>query len=822
MSASTIIINFFTNKIDNYIFYYTFYKQDILKMAKVKALIDIENTYKSDIKTTYDTSKEKLFVTFPYPYMNGNLHLGHGFAVSLLDFYVRFQRNSKNVLFPFAFHGTGMPIVACANKVIEELANGQGPQLDILKSMGITEYGKFVDPYYWVTYFSKKAEQDLKQLGISADFDRSFVTTDMNPYYDKFIKWQFNKLLEKGIIVFGEQPIIFSPKDNQPCSDHDRAIGEQVGIKVWNLIIHNGFLVPIDKNKEIKNIVCDSMQTFYKIIFQDQELITSERICNNLKFQNHEFKIIEVCDISNQVQGKYFGVSYESNESSSVYNGIKYYEPEKLVTSRSGNECVVAIREQWFINYDNDKDAILDYINHFITNERARPIFRATCEWLQKWPMSRSFGLGTQLFDTEYKIDSLSDSTIYMALYTIYNTLKQIDIENVDDELFDAIFLDKPCTKDFVIKMNTEFKYWYPIDLRLSGKDLIGNHLTMSLFNHQFIWGKPCIDRIYTCGHVQIYNKDTKKVEKMSKSKGNFKTIEEIVSKYGADATRMVFAKIESDMDDAVFKENMLDEAVLSLYAELESCLSIIEYLKTEFIPNDNFIHKVFEAEIYHNANKCYDAFSNLSFQTALKTGFYDMISAKNSYIKSCKDFGIPMDHNILKLYLEYHIKTIQPICPHYTDHIFATYNFDRTWVYIKDKSCLPIWQNKNMESYLNTIRSSMKKRKSNNITINFEIGNSIIANNYKIVAESIKNSNSIDMTLEQKKFSQYIKTQIKIYGFDICDWHIDSLYDEKNIILNSIKNIIEFENKDIAFSIIVTENSAVQPWKAIIKVVLN
>ena len=30
--------------------------------------------------------------------------------------------------------------------------------------------------------------------------------------------------------------------------------------------------------------------------------------------------------------------------------------------------------------------------------------------------------------------------------------------------------------------------YWYPLDLRCSGKDLIKNHLTMSLFNHAAIW----------------------------------------------------------------------------------------------------------------------------------------------------------------------------------------------------------------------------------------------------------------------------------------------------------------------------------------------
>lgn len=33
-------------------------------------------------------------------------------------------------------------------------------------------------------------------------------------------------------------------------------------------------------------------------------------------------------------------------------------------------------------------------------------------------------------------------------------------------------------------KMRAEFEFWYPFDLRVSGKDLIQNHLSFSLYNH--------------------------------------------------------------------------------------------------------------------------------------------------------------------------------------------------------------------------------------------------------------------------------------------------------------------------------------------------
>ena len=56
--------------------------------------------------------------------------------------------------------------------------------------------------------------------------------------------------------------------------------------------------------------------------------------------------------------------------------------------------------------------------------------------------------------------------------------------------------------------MRSEFQYWYPMDLRVSGKDLIGNHLTMCLYNHAAIWPNESETRwprsMYTNGFVLL------------------------------------------------------------------------------------------------------------------------------------------------------------------------------------------------------------------------------------------------------------------------------------------------------------------------------
>ena len=61
-------------------------------------------------------------ITFPYPYMNGRLHLGHAFSLSKAEFMARYKTlKGYNVLFPFGFHCTGMPISAAAKKLQSEI-----------------------------------------------------------------------------------------------------------------------------------------------------------------------------------------------------------------------------------------------------------------------------------------------------------------------------------------------------------------------------------------------------------------------------------------------------------------------------------------------------------------------------------------------------------------------------------------------------------------------------------------------------------------------------------------------------------------------------
>ncbi|CAK9168177.1 unnamed protein product [Ilex paraguariensis] len=80
------------------------------------------DVFRADSKVEPPKPGEKFFGNFPFPYMNGYLHLGHAFSLSKLEFAAAYKRLcGANVLLPFAFHCTGMPIKASADKLKREI-----------------------------------------------------------------------------------------------------------------------------------------------------------------------------------------------------------------------------------------------------------------------------------------------------------------------------------------------------------------------------------------------------------------------------------------------------------------------------------------------------------------------------------------------------------------------------------------------------------------------------------------------------------------------------------------------------------------------------
>jgi leucyl-tRNA synthetase len=260
---------------------------------------------------------------------------------------------------------------------------------------------------------------------------------------------------------------------------------------------------------------------------------------------------------------------------------ILYELNETPIRCRCGAECVVKIlNNQWFLNYSDPewKTKVHSWINEMkILPEEIRNEFNNVVDWLRDRACARQHGLGTKLpWDKNWIIESLSDSVIYMAYYTIakYVNNKEITAENVSDAFFDYIFLNKgnaesissqcKITLDLLEKVKREFQYFYPVNARHSGRDLVPNHLTFFIFNHIAIFPREYWpEEIVVNGSVLMDGK------KMSKSEGNIIPLRDAIRNHGADSIRLTILISAELLQDADFNQ----EAVKGIKNKLENML---------------------------------------------------------------------------------------------------------------------------------------------------------------------------------------------------------------------------------------------------------
>eukprot|EP00924_Labyrinthula_sp_SR-Ha-C_P013443 maker-scaffold_5-snap-gene-2.40-mRNA-1 protein AED:0.33 eAED:0.33 QI:0/0.5/0.33/1/1/1/3/67/575 len=372
------------------------------------------------------------------------------------------------------------------------------------------------------------------------------------------------------------------------------------------------------------------------------------------------------------------------------------------------------------MDHVNGNDSKGDRKFNTFTNS-AQKAFNDTLNWLGDWACSRSFGLGTQVpWDKKFVIESLSDSTIYMAYYTIAHKLQGrlggdddftgeggspigLDLSSVSvdqtNALFDFIYLNKladgttlpelaksvSLSEKDILEMQSEFEYWYPFNLRTSGKDLIKNHLTMSLYNHAAIWeDRPELwpKAFFVNGQIQV------DAQKMSKSTGNFIMLSEsveghvqrnlagkdVVIGWSADATRFACADAGDTLEDSNFSLETANAIILRLTTELEFISSFVED-KTQFTKRTSeeytFYDKTFANSMNYLLEETFDAYENMRFRDVLKFGYFNFQTARDTYRDACSKMGLKMDEQLISTFINRQLVIISPVCKHWAEYIW-------------------------------------------------------------------------------------------------------------------------------------------------------
>jgi leucyl-tRNA synthetase len=243
--------------------------------------------------------KPKFFITFPYPYMNGPLHVGHGFTATRVDVHARFRRmQGYNVLFPWAWHWTGQPLAGASERVrkndesfVRALREVDGVPEEALK--------KFVDPVYMATYYTDESRVTAKRIGFSIDWRREFNT--IMPTFQKFVEWQYENLREKGYVVKGTHPVVWCPHCESPTGDADRQEGEGVSPEEYTLIkfIFNGAFLPAATFRPetvyaVTNIWVHPDANYVEAQVNDEKWIISQKAAEKLKEQARKMLVIRL------------------------------------------------------------------------------------------------------------------------------------------------------------------------------------------------------------------------------------------------------------------------------------------------------------------------------------------------------------------------------------------------------------------------------------------------------------------------------------------------------------------------------------------------
>ena len=371
--------------------------------------------------------------------------------------------------------------------------------------------------------------------------------------------------------------------------------------------------------------------------------------------------------------------------------GTTMYELKNAVKCRCGTTCVVKIlTNQWFINYgdENWKKLAYELIDKMeILPEEIRQEFTNVIDWLKERACARKSGMGTKLpWDNEWIIESLADSVIYMAYYLLsrhisnnqdlQNNEDKVLADNLNDNFFDYVLLGKndpdivakesKISIQLLEKIKNEFVYFYPVDSRHSGRDLVPNHLAFFIFNHAAIFPKDKWPKqIVVNGSVLMDGK------KMSKSLGNIIPLRHAIEEYGADSIRLTMLASAEILQDSDFSFDLVKgirAKLFEIYRNINALLDIFRVQSSLDVDlEDVWISTRLQKVIMDTTS----AIEKFRIREALHNILYLMDNDLEWYEKRKLAKNKSIFNSYLKEFIETRIKLLSPFAPYFCEEVW-------------------------------------------------------------------------------------------------------------------------------------------------------
>lgn len=354
-----------------------------------------------------------------------------------------------------------------------------------------------------------------------------------------------------------------------------------------------------------------------------------------------------------------------------------FYETSRKAVTRGGDKVIVAVlQDQWFIDYTPEwwKE-----LGHKLVEgmtfypEKYKTYMHDIVDWLAFRPCARKRGLGTQFpFEKGWIIESLSDSTIYMAMYTIAHLLRQLPVDALTEKFFDFVFLgigdaqelsnELNVAADVLNRIKDEFEYWYPNDLRHTAPPHLSNHLVFFLMHHAAIFPESRWPRAITLNELMI-----REGKKMSKSKGNVIPLADVSELYGVDLYRL-YCAINADFATVV---NWREQDTEALRKKLNAVVELFEdSIDAESINEAELTHidrwllsrlyrRLRESVVLFEAFRIREAGINMIFNAMNDIRYYEQRQDKDRRKR------------IVRSVIEEWLIVLSPIVPHVCEEIW-------------------------------------------------------------------------------------------------------------------------------------------------------
>ena len=349
------------------------------------------------------------------------------------------------------------------------------------------------------------------------------------------------------------------------------------------------------------------------------------------------------------------------------------------VKCRCGTECVVKLlNNQWFLDYANKewKQKAHDCFEsmNILPNE-IRTEFFNVLDWLRERACARQHGLGTKIpWDNDWLVESLADSVIYMSFYTMSKFVNSEEIlaENMSDEFFNYVFYgngdaeknakNAKITKEKLEEIRKEFLYFYPVDSRHSGRDLVPNHLTFFVLNHVALFPKDNWPKeIVVNGSVMMDGK------KMSKSMGNIIPLRDAIKKYGADPIRLSILISAELLQDADFNSESISGIKNKLESMYDECGKFNNPEKIGTEPEDIWI----QSRLSKLISEVTESMEKMRLRESLHHILYGFDSELQWYMKRANAKNRNDISGVLNKILTTRVSMLSPFAPHIAEEMW-------------------------------------------------------------------------------------------------------------------------------------------------------